>query len=404
MIALRSPDEARSEERRALGVACGAHAVHDGFTDLIYVLLPVWQSEFGLGYAEVGLLRGAYAGTMAAFQYPAGLLAERIGAPVVLAVGTALTGIAFLFAGGAAGFAALTAALVLGGLGASVQHPIASAVVARAYEGARSRVALGNYNFAGDIGKMVLPAATALLLTFMPWRLALSVLAAFGLLAAVMIFALTPRVAKPSSAATFEPPIAATSAATGARRGGFVILLAIGVIDSATRMSFLTFLPFLLAAKGASLATIGLALTLVFAGGAAGKLVCARLGARIGVLATVILTEGLTALGIIALLPLPLEAGLVLLPVIGIALNGTSSVLYGTVPELSSPAAHARAFGIFYTGGIGSGAVAPALYGLFSDSFGVPGTMLLIAAGVLATLPLAGALNPFLKTDHAPSR
>ena len=48
----------------------------------------------------------------------------------------------------------------------------------------------------------------------------------------------------------------------------------------------------MLTAKGASLPTIGLALTLVFAGGAAGKLVCAFIGARIGVIATVWLTEG----------------------------------------------------------------------------------------------------------------
>jgi FSR family fosmidomycin resistance protein-like MFS transporter len=71
-------------------------------------------------------------------------------------------------------------------------------------------------------------------------------------------------------------------------------------------------------------------------------------------------------------------------------------VLYGTVPELISPAAHARAFGIFYTGTIGSGAVAPALYGLFTDSFGVPGTMLLIAGMVLLTIPLVVVLRPAL--------
>ena len=115
------------------------------------------------------------------------------------------------------------------------------------------------------------------------------------------------------------------------------------MIDSATRMAFLTFLPFVLTAKGASLPTIGLALTLVFAGGAAGKLVCAFIGARIGAIATVWLTEAVTALGIVALLPLPLDAALVLLPLIGVALNGTSSVLYGSVPELVAPEqAHAR--------------------------------------------------------------
>ena len=81
-----SPEDARQrtvaikrDERRTAGVAWGAHALHDGYTDLIYVLLPIWQKEFGLGYAELGLLRALYAGTMAGFQIPAGLLAERLG-------------------------------------------------------------------------------------------------------------------------------------------------------------------------------------------------------------------------------------------------------------------------------------------------------------------------------------
>src|SRR4030095_15620141 len=95
-----------------------------------------------------------------------------------------------------------------------------------------------------------------------------------------------------------------------------------------------------------------------------GKLVCAFIGARIGAIATVWLTEGLTAAVIVALLPLPLEAAMVLLPVIGVALNGTSSVLYGSVPDLVAPEKRARAFGVFYTGTIGSGAVAPAPLGL----------------------------------------
>jgi len=29
---------AKREERRAAGIACSAHALHDGYTDLIYVL------------------------------------------------------------------------------------------------------------------------------------------------------------------------------------------------------------------------------------------------------------------------------------------------------------------------------------------------------------------------------
>jgi MFS family permease len=380
------------DERRALGVACGAHALHDGYTDLVYVMLPIWQAEFGLSYAAVGILRSLFSGTLAGLQIPSGLLAERFGPARVLALGTALAGGGYLLAGASAGLVMLAVSLIVGGLGASTQHPLASTLVARAFAGARSIKALGTYNFAGDIGKMTVPAAAALLITQMPWRPAVGLLGACGFAAALAIFALMPR-QRAADAATAKED--AAGAASVPRRG-FPLLLSIGVIDSATRMPFLTFLPFLLAAKGASVSGIGLALTFVFAGGACGKLVCAFIGARIGVFATVVLTEGLTALGIVALLPLPLDACYVLLPLIGVALNGTSSVLYGSVPVLVAPEKRARAFGIFYTGTIGGGAVAPILYGFVGDLIGVAATLGAIAAVVLVTVPLALALRPAL--------
>ena len=373
----------RGTERRAMGVAGGAHALHDGYTDLIYVMLPIWQVEFGLSYAAIGLLRGMFAGTMAGFQIPAGLLSERLGVPLVLAAGTALAGLGYCLAPLVGSYPGLIAILLIAGLGASTQHPLASALVARAFAGPRSLGALGTYNFAGDLGKMALPAAAALLLVLLPWRPTLALLGAIGLAAALVILAVTPRYAAEAVKAEARPEIP-----SGQPRGGFPILLSIGVIDSATRMGFLTFLPFLLTAKGAALPTIGLALTLVFLGGAFGKLACAWIGARIGVVATVWVTEGFTALGILALLPLPLELALVLLPVIGVALNGTSSVLYGSVPRMVAPEARTRAFSIFYTGTIGSGAVAPIFYGLVGDALGVPLALVLVAALVLATLPL----------------
>jgi MFS family permease len=383
-------------ERRTMAVACGAHALHDGFTDLLYVLLPLWQAEFGLGYAQIGILRALYAGSMAGFQVPAGLVAERLGGPALLALGTALAGIGYLAAGAGAGFAMLTAALVIGGIGSSVQHPVAANLVARAFSGQRSRAALASYNFSGDLGKMALPAATAGLVAVMPWRSATSLLGLAGLAAAVAIFAARRGLTSEGGAAADRAEPAAPPTVSPPRRG-FALLLSIGVIDSATRMGFLTFLPFLLRAKGADLPLVGLALTLVFAGGAAGKLVCGFLGARLGVVRAVFVTEGLTAAGILLLLPLPLLAALAVLPLIGVALNGTSSVLYGTVPELVAPERRARAFGIFYTGAIGAGALSPALYGLVSDAVGVPRMMMLIAAIVLLTLPLAWALRPSLQ-------
>jgi len=383
-----SPDSAKNTERRALGVACGAHALHDGYTDLVYVMLPIWQSEFGLGFAALGLMKTIFSGTLAGFQIPAGFLAERFGATIVLALGTALAGFGYVLAGFSNGLTFLVAALFVGGLGASTQHPLASSLIAHAFAGARSLKALGTYNFAGDIGKMTVPAAAALLLIVLPWRHALILLGALGAIAAMPRFREEP--AKPEKSNEAAP------VRGGVQAYAFPLLLSVGVIDSATRMAFLTFLPFVLTAKGASIQSVGLALTLVFAGGAAGKLVCAFIGARIGVVATVWLTETVTAIGIVALLPLPLEAAFVLLPVLGVALNGTSSVLYGSVPDLVEPSWRQRAFSIFYTGTIGAGAVSPAIYGLLGDAVGVPAALMVVAAMVLVTLPITLILRPAL--------
>jgi FSR family fosmidomycin resistance protein-like MFS transporter len=386
---------ARQNERRALGVASGAHALFDGYSDLLYVLLPIWQAEFGLGYAAIGMLRGLFSGAMASFQIPASFLADRVGARLMLSASVAIGGAGYCLAGASIGFVSLVIALLIGGFGASVQHPVASALVARAYEGARSRTALGTYNFAGDLGKMIFPALTALLLVAIPWRPTLVLIGLAGIAAAGLIFALTPVL---EGRRTGEAEKARPAAHP--RRFAFPLLLSIGVLDSATRMGFLTFLPFLLKMKGADTPAIGLALFLVFAGGALGKLGCAFLGARIGTIATVCLTEGLTAIGILALLPLPLWSDLALLPLIGFALNGTSSVLYGSVPDLVLPERRQRAFGIFYTGTIGSGALAPTLYGLIGDQLGIGITLALVALFVLFTLPLAFLLRPAFAETH----
>ncbi len=63
--ARRPADVPRS---RGLWLSCTAHALHDGYTDMIYALLPVWQADFGLSYGALAALRAIYAGTMATLQ------------------------------------------------------------------------------------------------------------------------------------------------------------------------------------------------------------------------------------------------------------------------------------------------------------------------------------------------
>src|SRR5580704_8826706 len=166
---------------RILLTACFAHALHDGLTDTLYVLLPIFQTVFGLNYASVGVLRALYAGSMAGLQVPSAALARRVGQVGILVAGTLIAGAGYLCLGAAGGLVTLALALVLGGIGSSTQHPIASSLIANAYEGRRSRDALGTYNFAGDIGKVALPAITACLIAAISWRATTLVIGMIGL-------------------------------------------------------------------------------------------------------------------------------------------------------------------------------------------------------------------------------
>jgi MFS transporter, FSR family, fosmidomycin resistance protein len=385
--------------RAVLATAALTHVLHDGFSDALYVLLPLWATEFSLTLTGVGVLKAVYTAGMALSQIPAGLLAERWGERRLLVVGTAVTALGYLaVAVSANGMLPLVALLLVAGLGSGVQHPLASSLVSRAYETGPRRAALGTYNFAGDLGKIAVPAAVALTASVAGWHVATAGYALLGLGGALLIALVLARLgAGTVDVATKEVGIGAGGWGIRDARG-FQALSAIGMIDTATRTALLTFLPFLLLSKGLTVAGLGLALAVLFAGGAAGKFVCGLVAERVGIVRTVILTELATACGIatVALGPLTVALG-VLLP-LGIALNGTSSALYATVADLVAPERRARAYGLYYTLVVGASAVAPLAYGALGDAVGILATLLVTSAVVVLTVPLClvlrGALAP----------
>jgi MFS family permease len=380
--------------RTVLGAAAAIHFLHDGFSEILYVLLPVWAAEFHLSFAQVGMIRTAYTGGMAALQIPFGILAERWGERRLLAAGTAVTGAGFIAAGTAGGFVSLLAFLLAAGLASSVQHPLSSSLVSKAYETGPRRAALGTYNFSGDVGKAAIAAGIGLLASIVGWRAASAAYGVVGVLAAVAIVLVLGRLSAGNADAP-EVVAAAQRGGWGIRDSrGFSALTAIGMIDNATRTGFLTFVGFVLIAKGLSVAGVGGALALVFVGGAAGKFVCGLIAERVGVIRTVVLTETATTLGIVTVLVTPLPVALAALIPLGVALNGTSSVLYGTVADLVLPERRSRAYALYYTLTMIASSLSPIVYGVASDALGVPATLVIVATMVLATIPLCLLLRP----------
>ena len=395
---------ARRRARYVLGTSGVAHFVHDGCSDAIYVLLPIWTGVFGLSLTQVGLLKGLYVACLAGFQMPAALLAERWGERLVLGLGTVLAGLSYIAFGWAGDFWSLAALLVMAGLASGIQHPLSSAVVAQTYAGGGRRAALGIYNFTGDLGKVAAPLLIGTLAGLLGWRSGSLIWGILAVLGGVAVFLAFQRlgvgaVLHQAPSQEGKPPTIRGWGITNRR--GFTALSAVAVVDGTIRTGFMTFVPFLLLDKGVGIEGIGFALALILGGGAAGKLACGLIAERLGIIRTVVITELMTSAGILLLLVLPLVPSYLLLPFVGLALNGTSSVLYGTVAEFVDPARQSRAFGLFYTLGIGSSAMAPAAYGWISDVASLELSLALVGLSALLTLPLCLPLARCLGPEPA---
>ena len=390
----KSIDHTDKTQRKSLLGTCAVHFVHDGIGDALYVLLPIWGQAFALSYTQIGTLRAAYSTSLAFLQMPAGLLAERVGVVRLLVAGTIVAGSCFALLATAGSFVSLGMLILLAGIGSSVQHPLSSEIISKAYSAATRRAALGVYNFSGDLGKMAVTAAVGLGVAMIGWT---NTVVAYGVVVGLVGLLASYALRHLSNFGRGTGSVSKIAAATGwgfTNKQAFALLSAIHIVDSACRTGLLTFLPFLLIASGAAPTTIGFGLALVFVGGALGKLVCGLMAERVGVIRTVVITELATGMLILAMV----LGQLVLLVPLGVALNGTSSVLYGTVAEFVHEDRQGRSFGLFYTLGSAASVTAPFLFGIVSDTASVPKALLGIAGLVLATVPLAGLLRRHVQT------
>lgn len=388
--------------RRTFATCCATHGLHDGLSDINYVLLPILAQVFNLSLVQVGLLRSAWRAATSLFEIPAGLLAERFGTRNLLAFGTACSGLAFIALGNSAGFAAILLALFFAGFGSAFQHPLCSTVISHVYPQEGRRVALGTYNFFGDVGKFAMGGAVSLLfIAGVPWQAPVIAFGALALICALMILLLL------NGSDGHRQPAAATGAGCGSsgwgirHRRGFFALCLIEIIDASTRTGFLTFIAFLMIAKHLPAGWAALSVPLTMVGGMAGKLACGFLAERLGICRTIAITEVATGAGILLILLAPDIAAFLLLPLIGVALNGTSSVLYATVGDLVEQDRLPRVFGLFYTISSICSLIVPLLFGAIGDTIGITPTIALIGLLAFLTLPLCLVIKPALASHRS---
>jgi MFS family permease len=352
---------------------------------------------FGLSYAQVGVIRAVKNSAMALFELPSGMLSERLGERALLVFGLFCAGCGYLALAIAPGVVAVAVSLFIAGFGAAFQHALSSAIIANTFQGGGMRPALGTYNSAGDIGKLAFTAFYSLAIGMgIAWQ---GIVAGFGLtavLGAVALFFILRRLQVGGRLSSEAHPKAATGAVGwGIRdRTAFSALSAVVFLDIAVQSGFLTFLAFLMLEKQVPVSLAGFAVVLTLAGGIFGKLGCGYLSERIGVRRSLIIVECLTAAGIVAVLLAPTLLAYILLPVLGLVLQGSSSITYATVSDLVRPDRRSRGFAVIYTVASAASIAGPIAFGVIGDRFGLAPAMLAMALVVLVPVPLSALLRP----------
>lgn len=388
-----------------LATCCGTHSLQDGLTDLLYVLLPILAQAFGLSYAQVGIIRATNRTAMTVFELPSGLLSERLGERTLLVFGVACAGVGYLSLGVATGFVAVLLGLFVAGFGAAFQHSLCSAVVTKTFVGGGRRAALGAYNASGDVGKLAFAGLFTLAIGLgAAWKGVVVGFGVFAVLAAVFLYGILHRLDAGNRPGRHGEGTEDGPRTTGwgiRNPTGFGALAVMVFLDTAVQSGFLTFLAFLMIEKQVPTGLAAFAVVLTLAGGAFGKFGCGFLAERLGVIRSLVLVECLTAAGIVTVLNAPTMLAYFLLPVLGVALQGASSITYGTVGDLVQGDRQSRGFAAIYSIANAGAIAAPIGFGLIGDYFGLVPAMLAMAGVILLPLPLCLLLRPALSRAGA---
>jgi len=387
-----------TSNKLTLSACCVTHGMHDGLSSSVYVLLPILAQHFGLGFSQIGLIRAAHSGAMWLLEIPAGILSERLGERRLLVLGIIGAGIGFFAVSFTDGYYGVLLALFVAGCGAAFQHSLCSSLISLSFGEPERRIALGSYNASGDIGKLVFTLVASLLLGIgIGWQ---TITLGYGLLAVAVALTIWILLGVKSAGILSAIKLKEIAGINGwgiKDRLGFINLAGIVFLDSLIQDGFLVFITFVMIEKQVSTGLVAFAVAATLCGGICGKFAGGFLAARIGVIRSMVLFELLTAIGIMLVFYTPGNISFFLLPLVGVFLQGSSSITYGTVSNLVHTQLQSRGFSIIYSIANSASFVGPAIFGLIIDFLGFKVMMTIMATLVLVTLPLCYLLKSALE-------
>jgi len=240
-----------SNDNSIVAFVMASHSMVHIYELSIPILMTVWLLEFSTTAAVLGGSVAVGYGLFGVGALPGGLLVDRFGSRRLISVCLAGMGLSFLVLSMAPSIAAITLALAMWGVAASVYHPAGLTLISNGVED-RGR-AFAYHGMAGNAGIAGGPLVTALLLLSFDWRLVAAVLAVPALVVAVagLVISFDPTAAVDLEADTSQRSTPSSLAAfAGETRRlftvGFILVFVIVSFNGLYYRGVLTFLPELL--------------------------------------------------------------------------------------------------------------------------------------------------------------
>jgi FSR family fosmidomycin resistance protein-like MFS transporter len=306
-------------QRGPVSLIATGHFVNDAYTGFLAPLLPLLMERLQFPLSRAGMLASVLSASTSLAQPIFGVINDRFNRRFFVFLGPLISGIFICSLGYAPSYGMLIVLLLFCGLGSAIFHPSAAATVSRV-SGSRKEWGMSLFITFGNIGHAVSPLLVVPVVLYFGFQ-AVPILIFPAIVIAFLLFRQLPR----SEILPGHPHAVQRHRGRQGQRLTLTLHLVISMLRSVIISGFGTFIPVYMHARGHSLFSAGVTVTVFQSIGAMGSLLSGHFAARFDRRRIIIIT--LLASG-------PLLAGFIFfsgwLALLALALSGI--LLYFSFP------------------------------------------------------------------------
>ena len=386
------------------GLSAG-HGIFHWFSQSFFVMLPEVVATFGLNGLQVGAISATREVVSGIIALPGGVVTDMVrrhwGA--VLAGCMGLFGVGWLIMSISPVYPVLLLGMAAVAAAAAMWHLPAAAALSQRFADRRGS-ALSIHGVGGNIGDVLGPALTGVLLLTLSWRGVLSIYAVVPLLLIFIIFWAFRGIGRTGALDTVRPGFREQMADTRESFKDHPRLWGIMAVAGLRGMANVAFLPFLALylglddELGLGNAALGLHIALLVGVGVVAAPVVGYISDRAG--RKLVLIPGMLALSVLTALLVPFGEGaglIIILALLGVFFFSDQPILTAAALDIVGDKVAASTLGVFSFSRFVLAAASPLIAGELFDEVGIESTFFfvagiyLVATVVLLLVPLSAS-------------